>query len=321
MAVNNSDVVNRINYKLDLLNWYDSSMIAINENKKSISPLIDVVINNNLEYYNVFVENNFEFGNVDLDELNEIGKHIDSIENYYDYLIDRNREYAQLLTEINQFIKNGEIASEQASQILDKFSELKATRLLPPEFNRKVFDALPKLSPEAKELLTESNNKILQAHYKMSTLENVANNISYTIKSVKENGKYQGFDYVEVLKQYGELIRDGREYINSQYEKLKSNALSDDEISKIHDNIKNMEESIAGYLEWADKAEPVLNKHGIAIFRKDIPVSGLLNISMNIFDQLSISMAGINVLDSATVNDIGMNISPSVEIMLPVQVN
>ncbi|HHR6079237.1 TPA: hypothetical protein ACS7ZY_001587 [Providencia alcalifaciens] len=321
MAVNNSDVVNRINYKLDLLNWYDSSMIAINENKKSISPLIDVVINNNLEYYNVFVENNFEFGNVDLDELNEIGKYIDSIENYYDYLIDRNREYAQLLTEINQFIKNGEIASEQASQILDKFSELKATRLLPPEFNRKVFDALPKLSPEAKGLLTESNNKILQAHYKMSTLENVANNISYTIKSIKENGEYQGFDYVEALKQYGELIRDGREYINSQYEKLKSNDLIDDEISEIHENIESMEESIAGYLEWAEKAEPILNKHGIDVFRKDIPVSGLLNISMDIFDQLSISMAGINVLDSTTFNDIGMNISPSVEIMLPVQVN
>ncbi|HHR6457561.1 TPA: hypothetical protein ACS772_003054 [Providencia alcalifaciens] len=90
---------------------------------------------------------------------------------------------------------------------------------------------------------------------------------------------------------------------------------------RINYNIDSANEAIVDYLVWAEKAAPVLNKYGINVLKYNIPVSGFLDISMDIFDQLSISMAGINVLDSSTVNNIGMDVFPSKEIMVPIQVN
>jgi hypothetical protein len=204
---------------------------------------------------------------------------------------------------------------------MKKFDELEAKKVYPPQYNRNLFNLLPKLSPEAKGLLTESNSTALQAHSNMFLLETTAHNINYTIKSVKEHREYQGVNHVEVLKQYGKYIQEHREYINSQREKLKSKDLSEYEVVRVNDNIKNSEEAIAGYLEWAEKAEPILNKHGITVLQNNIPISGLLDISTDVFNRLSISMAGINVLDSSTVNDIGMDVFPSKEIMVPIQAN
>ncbi|CAG9413410.1 hypothetical protein [Providencia alcalifaciens] len=321
MGFNDSNKLNRANYKLDLMKWYDNSIRIINETRYSHLSLNEIVVNKNLKYYDVFFEDKFKAGNIDKNELDEIIRYMDSIEEYYEYSVDRSREYSQLLTEINGFIKNGEVASNQASQIMAKFEELKAKKEYPPEFSYNLFNLLPKLSSEARELLTDSASKALKAHGSMLMLETTAHNINYTIKSVKEHGEYQGFDHVEVLKQYGKYIQEHREYINSQREELKSKDLSEYEIVRINDGIKNSEEAIVDYLDWAEKAEPVLNKHGITVLKNNIPISGLLDISTDVFDRLSISMAGINVLDSSTVNDIGMNVFPSAEIMVPIQVN
>lgn len=321
MNLNDSNKLNRANYELDLMNWYSNSIRLCDENRLSYASLDKIVLNNNLDYYNFIIVNNFNIENIDEIELDEIKRYINSVEGYSNYCVDRNEEYSQLLTEVDSFMTNGEEASKQAIQIMKKFDELEAKRMYPPEFNKKLLNLLSKLSSEARGLLTESNSKIMQAHYKIAMLENVANNINANIKSVKENGGYQGFDYVEALKQYGKLIQENREYINSQNEKLKSNSLSEHEIMRINYNIDSANEAIVDYLVWAEKAEPILNKYGIDALENNIPISGLLNISTDIFDRLSISMAGINVLDTATVHDIGMNVLPLTEIIVPIQVN
>ncbi|WP_369308356.1 hypothetical protein [Providencia rettgeri] len=262
-----------------------------------------------------------KIGNIDESELNEIEKYIDSVESYYEYLTDRNSNYNRLLTEVNSYMQNGEIASSQISEIINKFYELKTRKLSPPEFSNKLFNALPKLTSEARELLTESDNRIRQEHFKMVTLESTANNINYTIENVKEHGEYKGYDYVNGFKEYGKLIQEQKDYINSQKDKLKYDALTEYEIIRAKDNIKNAEEAITGYLEWAEMAEPVLNKYGIKTFKADIPISGGLDISTNILELLSTFISGINVLDSETINGIDLNVYPSIDMMIPVQVH
>lgn len=321
MNLNDSNKLNRANYEIDLMNWHGHAKRINNKNRLSYSSLDKMILNNNLDYYNFFVENNFNTGNIDERELDEITKYINSIEEYCNYYVDRNEEYSHLLTKINSFMNNDEEASEQAIQIMQKFDELEAKKVYPPEYNRNLFNLLSKLSPKAKGLLTESNSKVMQTHSNMSMLETVAYNINSSIKNVKEHGEYKGIDYVGIFKNYGELIKRQREYINSQREKLKSKDLSESEVVRVNDNIKNYEEAIAGYLEWAEKAEPILNKHGITVLQNNIPISGLIDISTDVFNRLSISMAGINVLDSSTVNNIGMDVFSSKEIMVPIQVN
>ncbi|QLQ98470.1 hypothetical protein H0910_05300 [Providencia alcalifaciens] len=321
MNLNDSNKLNRANYEIDLMNWHGHAKRINNKNRLSYSSLDKMILNNNLDYYNFFVENNFNTGNIDERELDEITKYINSIEEYCNYYVDRNEEYSHLLTKINSFMNNDEEASEQAIQIMQKFDELEAKKVYPPEYKRNLFNLLSKLSPKSKGLLTESNSKVMQTHSNMSMLETVAYNINSSIKNVKEHGEYKGIDYVGIFKNYGELIKRQREYINSQNERLKSDSLSEHEIMRINYNIDSANEAIVDYLVWAEKAAPVLNKYGINVLKYNIPVSGFLDISMDIFDQLSISMAGIDVLDTATVHDIGMDVFPSKEIMVPIQVN
>ncbi|MTC37335.1 hypothetical protein GKR70_02125 [Providencia alcalifaciens] len=207
MNLNDSNKLNRANYEIDLMNWHGHANRINNKNRLSYSSLDKMILNNNLDYYNFFVENNFNTGNIDERELDEITKYINSIEEYCNYYVDRNEEYSHLLTKINSFMNNDEEASEQAIQIMQKFDELEAKKVYPPEYNRNLFNLLSKLSPKAKGLLTESNSKVMQTHSNMSMLETVAYNINSSIKNVKEHGEYKGIDYVGIFKNYGELIK------------------------------------------------------------------------------------------------------------------